>query len=494
MSNQNAYPGITPGSGGVILLGLGPGDPGLITREAWQILENSTEVWLRTRQHPGMDELPGHLKIFSFDDLYEQGEDFASIYASIVQKVIQLAGQPDGVVYAVPGHPLVAEATVPEIIRQARDRGLPHRIVEGMSFLEPVITALEIDPLPQTVLVDALDLLKAHVPPFPPSMPAIVAQIYSASVAAELKITLTSVYPDEHPVKLIHAAGTALQEVEAISLYQIDQSRKTGLATVLYLPPLDRETSFEAFQEVIAHLRSPEGCPWDREQTHLSLRPYLLEETYEVLQALDAEDVRAMEEEFGDLLLQVVLHAQIASESGDFTIHDVLRTVNNKIVRRHPHVFADIDIKDTKSVLVNWERLKAQERKGKGEKDRSLLDGIALALPALVQAGEYQSRAARVGFAWPNVQDVINKIFEEVEEIRTSTQDEREAEIGDLFFALVNLARWYHIDAESALRQANQRFRKRFAHLEAVAREQNKPLEQYSLEEKLELWRDSKQT
>jgi tetrapyrrole methylase family protein/MazG family protein len=199
-----------------------------------------------------------------------------------------------------------------------------------------------------------------------------------------------------------------------------------------------------------------------------------------------------MAEEFGDLLLQVVLHAQIASEAGDFTISDVLQMVNEKIVRRHPHVFGEVDLKDTHSVLQNWEKLKAIERESKGEAEKSLLDGVAMALPALVQAEQYQSRAARVGFVWRDVQDVLNKINEEIEEISLAREEEKEAEIGDLLFALVNLARWYHIDAESALRNANRKFRDRFKFLEDTARKEKRILEDYSLEEKLVLWREAK--
>ncbi len=477
---------------GIILLGLGPGKAELITREAWEILENSTEVWLRTMRHPAVDGMPATLHVHSFDSYYEAGEDFKSVYTSIVAKVLELGRRAEGVVYAVPGHPFLAEATGPEIFRLAQLEGLPVRVVEGLSFLEPVMTALELDPLPQTVLVDALVLATQHVPSFPPTSPALISQIYSRSIASEVKLTLNSVYPDGHPVKLVHAAGTTKQQIESIPLFQIDRSRKIGLQTVLYVPPLGSDTSFESFQEVIAHLRAPDGCPWDREQTHLSLRRYLLEEAYEAIQALDAEDFPSMQEEFGDLLLQVVLHAQIASETGDFNINDVLQSVNRKIVRRHPHVFGDIELGDSDSVLKNWERLKAQERQQNGQPEKGLLDSVADALPALVQAEQYLSRAARVGFDWPEIQDVLAKIEEEILEVRQASDAERQSEIGDLMFALVNFARWYHIDAESALRDTNRRFKNRFRYLESASREKEKPLSEFTLDELLALWQESK--
>ncbi|HEX7974122.1 MAG TPA: MazG family protein, partial [Anaerolineales bacterium] len=382
---------------GITLLGLGPGNPGLLTRQAWEVLQTSSEIYLRTRQHPLVASFPASLQIHSFDSLYDHNETFEGVYQQIVEQVLALGRRPQGVIYAVPGHPLVAEATSPEIARRARLEGLPVRVVEGLSFLEPAFTALGIDPFPHIALVDALELAVAHMPPFPPNVPAIIAQLHSQAVASDVKLTLTAVYPDVHPVRLVHAAGTAQELVEALPLYEIDRSPHIGLLTALYLPPLPKETSFEAFQEIIAHLRAPNGCPWDREQTHQSLRPDLLEETYEVLDALDRDDPQAMQEEFGDLLLNILLQAQIAAEDGEFSMADVLSGIHTKIVYRHPHVFGDTQIKDAQGVLQNWERLKAAERAANGKAEASLLDGIARALPALVQAEQIQKRAARVG-------------------------------------------------------------------------------------------------
>jgi tetrapyrrole methylase family protein/MazG family protein len=257
---------------GITLLGLGPGDPAKLTREAWDVLASAGQVWLRTQQHPTVAGLPPALKIHSFDELYENGDSFEEVYSTIVEKVLELGQTPDGVVYAVPGDPFVAEATCPAIAQRARALGLPLKIVSGLSFLEPVFAALGLDPYPRLVLMDAIEMSQAHVPVFPPDMPVLVAQVYSRLVAAEVKMTLNTVYPDEHPVRLVHAAGTKDEIIEDIPLYEMDRSEHTGLLTVLYVPPLGEGTSFEAFQEIVAHLRAPDGCPWDREQTHESRR------------------------------------------------------------------------------------------------------------------------------------------------------------------------------------------------------------------------------
>jgi tetrapyrrole methylase family protein/MazG family protein len=474
---------------GITIVGLGPGDPGLVTRQAWDFLGKITEIYLRTRMHPTVTGFPAELRVHSFDHFYEEGISFEVVYEQIVEKILSLGQRKNGVVYGVPGHPFIAEATSPEIVRRAREDGIPVTVIEGLSFLESTISVLGIDPFPHAALVDALELAVDHHPPFPPSAPAIIAQIHSPSVASDVKLTLMSVYPDQHEVQLVHGAGTPQALVETMFLYEIDRSQNIGLLTALYLPPLEKSTSFEAFQEIVAHLRAPDGCPWDREQTHQSLRPYLLEETYEVLAALDASDQGALREELGDLLLQVVLHAQIASEYGEFSMADVLQEINEKLVRRHPHVFSDLELDNKQKVLENWERLKSVERGGVENDKNGVLNGVSQALPALVQAQTYQERVHRVGFDWKNIRGVYEKIAEELSEVQQSLSSvEYEDEIGDLLFAVVNLARWLKIDAESALRSANSRFRMRFEELESTVRSEGRDVSDLKLEELDDLW------
>jgi tetrapyrrole methylase family protein/MazG family protein len=332
----------------------------------------------------------------------------------------------------------------------------------------------------------------ANVPHFAPDSPVLVAQVYSRLVASEVKLTLASVYPDEHPVKLVHAAGTKDEFVEELKLFEIDRSERIGLLSCLFVPPLGEGTSFESFQEIVAHLRAPDGCPWDREQTHESLRTHLLEETYETLSAIDNGDKVAMEEEFGDLLLQIVLHAQIGYEAGEFTINSLIKKIYDKIVRRHPHVFGDLALDGVSGVLQNWERLKEAERKEKKE-HKGILDGVPSVLPALAQAQEYQDRAARVGFDWPQIEGVLDKVAEEVQEIKGATSVEEVAEeFGDLIFVLVNLARWKKVDAESALRETNLKFKHRFGYVEQGAKRQERSLSDMTLEEMDALWEESK--
>jgi tetrapyrrole methylase family protein/MazG family protein len=269
-------------------------------------------------------------------------------------------------------------------------------------------------------------------------------------------------------------------------------------ASSLYVPALGEGTSFESFAEIVAHLRAPNGCPWDREQTHETLRKHLLEESYEAISAIDSGDFTDMREEFGDLLLQIVLQSQIANEEEQFNVNQVIQGIHSKIVRRHPHVFGDLELEGVDGVLANWEKLKEKERGEKKEKnetkeERGLLDGVPLVLPALSQGQEYQDRAARVGFDWPEIEGVLDKIKEEIDEIKNAESDfELASEIGDLLFAIVNLARWKHIDAESALRGTNMKFKKRFAYVEKGAKTQGRNLSEMSLDEMDVLWNEAK--
>ena len=255
------------------------------------------------------------------------------------------------------------------------------------------------------------------------------------------------------------------------------------------MPDQDEKGKFDTFVELIARLRAPDGCPWDREQTHQSLRENLLSETYEVLEALDAGDADALREELGDLLLQIVLHAQIARDDGEFEITDVIRGIATKIIGRHPHIFGDTTADTAAQVMANWEKLKKAEKPHR----ESVLEGVPKAMPALAYAYEISRRAVRVGFEWPDLGGVLDKLAEEVKEIaEAKTREEKEQEYGDLLFTLVNVARWEDIDAEAALRSASEKFYKRFAHMEALCRERGLDFQGLSMEEKDRLWEEAK--
>lgn len=341
-------------------------------------------------------------------------------------------------------------------------------------------------PPAKLTLLDARTLSGAHVPPFPPDMPALLTNIDSSELVQHLKHVLLATYPKEHVIYVVEDGKKKEERLEEVDQHGVPE------ITSFYIPVLGEGTSFESFAEIVAHLRAPNGCPWDREQTHESLRKHLLEESYEAISAIDSGNFADMREEFGDLLLQVVLQSQIANEEDQFNVNQVIQGIHSKIVRRHPHVFGDLELDDVQGVLANWEKLKEKER-GERKEEKGLLDGVPKVLPALSQAQEYQDRAARVGFDWADVEGVLDKVKEEIEEIRDAESDfELASEIGDLLFALVNVARWKHVDAESVLRATNMKFKKRFAYIEQGAKRQERKLSELTLEEMDRLWNEAK--
>ena len=253
---------------------------------------------------------------------------------------------------------------------------------------------------------------------------------------------------------------------------------------------------FDRLVSIMARLRAPGGCPWDREQTFDTIKPYLLEEAYEVMDAIDQRDFPALAEELGDLILQPVFFAEMAAEEGRFTIEDSLDAISEKLIRRHPHVFAEGDAKTPEDVKRRWDEIKAEEKKRKGERKKALLESVPRALPALVEAQQISSKAASVGFDWPDAAQVTAKVEEELEELREAQKESdparAEEELGDLFFALANLARHLKIDPEQALRKANAKFRNRFGQVEKAVEAQGRKLPEASLDEMEALWQEAK--
>ncbi len=477
----------------ITIVGLGSGHIDDLTRRAWRTLEAAGVVYLRTKEHPCVPELPPNAEYRSFDEVYEANDAFEQVYATITERLIEAARAGD-VVYAVPGDPLVAESTVIRLLQRGREESIPIEIVSGVSFIEPTLALIGVDAFAGLQILDAIDIAALHHPPINPDVPALLGQVYSRELASDLKLTLMNQYPDDFEVKLIHAAGTPAALVETVPLYEIDRSDHIQHLTALYLPALGQMSSFEQFQEVIAHLRAPEGCPWDRKQTHQSLRQYLIEEAHEVLEAIDAEDWDSLREELGDLLLQVALHTQIAIDDGEFRMGDVLSAINAKLIFRHPHVWGTTEAETPEQVVKNWDALKIEEKAQAGKPKReSLLDGVPKGLPALLQAYQYQAKAAKPGFDWPVIQDVIAKVREELDEVLTAEGDEHRAEeMGDLLFVIVNWARWHKIEPETALRQANRKFYRRFRYIEEQVAATGKPMTDYTLDQLDAWWNEAK--
>lgn len=472
----------------IAIVGLGPGPYKLLTQEAAHILEQAPKVWLRTSQHPTVQQFPPTVNWESMDYIYARCQSFDTLYQELAMELVTIAQREGGAVYAVPGDPTVAEDSVREIWRLAEEQKFEVEIVPGISFLEVGLAAA------RTTMSSGLQLLDAqHVSLANPLVDLMVYQVEDTLVASDVKLELIKKYPEDHPVALLTAAGVAgEQRVQQISLYELDRQQGVDHLTALFVPastPERAQGSFDSFVRIVAKLRSPEGCPWDREQTHESLKPYVVEEAYEVVEAIDQGHPATLSDELGDLLLQVVLHAQVADEAGDFDITDVIRAIASKMVRRHPHVFGDVSVSCAQEVLINWESIKKAER----EESKGMFAGIPRHMPALQAAQEVQGRAARVGFDWKEVQPVLDKVAEEIRELKAaqSAQGVQE-ELGDVLFAMVNVARHLGVNAEMALRSANRKFVERFTRMEEMAQEQGLDFASLPLEQQDELWNRAK--
>jgi len=475
----------------ITIVGLGPGSPDLMTRQAWEILSQAGEVYLRTSQHATVVGLPAGVTVRTFDSVYQESDDFAAVYSVIVSRVLELGHRPEGVVYGVPGHPLVGEATVTALLKEAPAAGLTVRLVDGLSFVEPVLTALQVEGMTGMQVVDALDVALSLHPHLNPDAPVLMGQLYSRELAGDVKLTLMNEYPEDHPAYLVHGAGTAEEHVESVPLYALDHSHRIAHLTSLYLPPLPQPGGLARFHDTVARLRGPGGCPWDQEQTHQSLAQGLVEETAEVLEALDADDMLALREELGDLLLHIVMQTQIATEDDDFTMAEVIAGIEAKIRRRHPHVFGDEQVSGVEQVLVNWDAIKQRERHDQTEP--SPFDRLPPTLCALSQADAHVGRAAQMGVDWWALEGGVDKVREKVEGLSsTGDPDAAMADMGDLLFGIVNWARWLGIDLQAALRQATRRFREHLLFVDRQARDQGAGIESLGTEAVQSLWRQSR--
>ncbi|MBQ6508997.1 MAG: nucleoside triphosphate pyrophosphohydrolase [Flexilinea sp.] len=344
----------------------------------------------------------------------------------------------------------------------------------------------EADRIPENTIVLSGESLTEHRHmPTPPSLETLIRGPRDPKHLFEI---LREEYPADHPLRLLSADGE-----QELVLSDLDTDEDLfGSAAYLVIPPLPESHSFETFQNTVAILRGPHGCPWDKKQTHQSLRDDFLQEVYELLDGLDRGSIETVTEELGDVLLHILLQAQIGVDNGEFTMGDVIAHINEKIIYRHEHVFGRPENISPEEIMTRWEQLKQKERAGQ-HKQGGLLDGISKAMPALSQASSYQRRAAKAGFDWETEEGVWQKMNEELAEFKNaSTPEEREEELGDILFCVVNLARWYEIDPETALRMANLKFYERLHAVENLASAQGKNLFDLTAEEKLRLWEKAK--
>lgn len=463
------------------VVGLGPAGIGQLTLESYRMLKKAERVFVRTIQHPCVQELAAEgVRIVSFDSLYENKATFEEVYEDIVQWLSRELKHHAEVIYAVPGHPSVAEKSVKLILDRLSEKA-DIQVYAAVSFLDQLFSQVHFDPIDGLLVRDhgELEALTLTGKEW-----LVIPQVYDKMVASEVKLDLMRLYPDEWELIVVKALGTVQQKVMPVPLYKMDYQEFDHLTTVV-VPPCSEAPSIARLSWVMAKLREPEGCPWDREQSHDTLKKYLLEESYEVLDAIDSQDMYNLCEELGDLLLQVIFHSRIAFEKQEFDLVDVIAGIIDKMIRRHPHVFAGGRADTADEVVRNWERIKQGEKDESNESGDVVNDLFAGAnsLPSLMLAEWTQKKASVTGFDWKDQEGPLAKIREELEELTQAVKIGHgiTEEFGDVLFALVNLARFLKVDPEHALRQSVLKFQRRYRVMAALIRAEGLKMEEIGL-------------
>lgn len=456
--------------------------PKTLTMASWEAVSSAKRLFLQTKEHPSAAPiLRAGLSFETMDDLYEQAEDFDALNASIADRLVS-AGD---CTYAVMGDGCFAQLEV--LLEKAKENGAEVEVLSGVSYGKAAFPTVQ-----EGVFCTARAL--PHEPDL--HVPLCIQEVDTLLVASEVKLWLSEYYPDEHLVTVATMQQDGSYEREILPIYQLDWNRLYFAGSVLLVPPIrfseQTRYGFDALVSVMERLRAPNGCPWDAEQTHESLKGSLIEESYELCDAIDEADDVHMTEELGDVLLQVVFHACIAEEQGRFAIRDVTDGIVKKLIYRHPHIFGDVVVQDSEEVLKNWDALK-QKEKGQATK-ADVLCAVPKRFPALMRSHKVQHKARKVGFDWDSASEALMKVKEELSELEEAMQGNGDVqeEAGDLLFALVNVTRLLGLDAETLLHEATDKFIRRFQRMEELAALDGHPIETLPLSEQDRYWNRAK--
>ena len=477
------------------IVGLGPGAKEALTIGTVWELESCKNIFLRTEKHPTVDYLKEkNIEFDTYDNVYETMKSFDEVYLNIAKDLVEKHEELGDLVYAVPGHPLVAEKSVFNLIEECKKNNIEYKVIPAVSFIDAMMEGLMIDPIEGLKVIDAYDINNMILDK---RIGTVITQVYNQLIASEVKLRLLDQYDDETEIFYVRAAGIKGEEsIRKIPLYELDMQEDIDYLTSIYIPKdLNNKKDFNDLLEIVEILRGENGCPWDREQTHKSLKKALVEESYEVIDAIDRDDDNGLIEELGDVLLQVVFHASIGKEDGYFDINEVIGGICHKMISRHPHVFGDLtDVNTSKDVLSKWDELKKEE---KGYETLSEeMRGVTKGLPALLRAHKVQNKAKKAGFDFEDIDSMINKLKEEIQEVidvyNTKNMDKIKDEVGDLLFSCVNIARFLNVDEELALNSTIDKFIKRFSYIEEKVKDKGLELRGVNLDEMNKLWEEAK--
>lgn len=470
------------------IIGLGAGSIDEITLKAHKALNENIPTFARTERHPVIRRLQEEIEIKCFDNFFEKYETFDEVYEKITDNILELVKKHGKINYCTAGSPYYGDIVTKKLINEYKDE-INIIIIDGMSFLDKCI---KLSGFSDYKTIKVLDCLEADEFSFDINSFSIVTQVYDSEMASQLKLKLMETYPDDVSVLKIDVLE---ENVREMPLFMLDQEKNYGFSTYFCILPIEisKNTVYNVTNlcRIVKILRGPDGCPWDMKQTHESIRQHVIEEAYEVVDAIDNDDIDNLIEELGDLLFQVVFHSELGSEEGYFNFSDVVTNICKKMYSRHPHVFGDIKADNVDEALRTWEASKQKEKNLRSYTDN--LKNVPKALSPLSRSYKIQKRAAEAGFDWPDAKGAILKVkeelFEFMEEYENSNSERMEEEFGDLLFALVNFARLVKINPDVALNRTINKFISRFEYIETHSK---KDLKQMTLEEMDELWEESK--
>lgn len=476
----------------IFIIGLGPGPKGYVTSQTMQALEKADACYVQTALHPSIEILKkAGIDFIPLDGEYQKAQDFDALNQTVAEKIVE-AGQEKCIVFAVTGEASQGQSAVKAVWSRAKELGIETAIVPGLSTASAAMAAAGV-PCEQGVQTQygALDLLRMDC-----GKCQVLCDLDQVLKASRHKVDLMELYPEDWQVALVWADAEQMHH-RWCALYELDRQPNFDATSCLVVPPLPFEQQkryvYADLQKIVGILRAPDGCPWDAEQTHFSLKSAMLEEACEAIAAVDEGDMEYLCEELGDVLLQVAMNAEIAQEQMEFTPVDVCSGICEKLIRRHPHVFGSVTVSGTGEVLKNWEEIKKTE-KGH-EQEGSLLKGVGDGLPALMRAQKIQKKARSIGFDWQAPEPAAEKVQEELLELMEAMKQgpvRTEEEAGDLLFAAVNVVRLCGVHAETALMAACEKFTRRFQAMEAAAEQAGMTLEGQPLEALDRLWDEAK--
>lgn len=481
----------------ITIVGLGYGNYSSLTLSAAESIKKSNRLYFRTKNHEVADYLKGMGKeITSYDYVYEESQTFDQVYEIITNDLIENANRHNEILYCAPGNPVLSDKVVQLLLEKEKKGLIKLDIIGSISIVDEVLKTVKKSDDKSLKIVNALDIGNQYLDI---NSENIIINVYDQIIASEIKLYISEIYGDEFEIYVLNKNKEDLDFTsKKVLVYEIDRLTSWDHKSCLFIPAVDylnkQVYNLHDLITIMKRLRGKNGCPWDMKQTHSSLREYVLEEAYEVVEAINNDDSDNLAEELGDLLLQVIFHSQIAKEEGTFNLWDVIAKLSSKLINRHPHVFGEVKVDTANQVRHIWENIKDKEKNIESYAEG--LENIPKGLSALMRSHKIQKKVAKIGFDWDNINQVLEKVkeeFRELEEaIENNDQSNIEEELGDLLFAVVNLSRFCKVNPETSLINTIEKFIFRFKFMEEESKKQDRDLKEMTLKEMNELWNLSK--